>query len=400
MLSRIATVVLVLTISIAAAAQTSVGHYVYGQDTLFNPAVPFTVVDLSRPAETGGTIGAVAVRTFSNSCANGFKIRFFRDTTGLGTLQAFTERGPFSVTGPMTVVTLTPPVAISRGEYIGIVGLQTCLLPAAQDAVPGARAVFFNGDVTGPVSVTSGQTFESRALGVYGAASTTSEVRTHVILAAAALPGANNTFFRTDVFLAMPRNGVASGRLVYHPEGTSGVPGNPSRAFNVTTFNTLKITDFVSAIGRSGKGSIDVYVKLGDEPPVASARVYEDSGGGTKGFFMDALAIHEALPRVAQGVLHMPANPAKYRVNIGVRTIAATDIQFGVYANSTTRAFVTRSYPANYYVQTDAASLLGVQLQAGDYVLAYPVHAPAFVYAATNDNTSNDPSLQIAKPIR
>ena len=98
-------------------------------------------------------------------------------------------------------------------------------------------------------------------------------------------------------------------------------------------------------------------------------------------------------------------DPTKFRINIGVRTLdQPVGLGFDVYRSDRTQrgSSVFADYPANDFVQTGAEQLLGTTLQPGDAIVvrAAGILAPAFVYASTTDNTSQDPSIQYASVLR
>jgi hypothetical protein len=91
----------------------------------------FTAVDTSHPATTAASVVA-AMFSWSNApCPGAVKIKFFHPLpTGQG-IRYFDERGPFYVTDRATVVPLNPPVALQRGDLIGVADLTACGLPLA-----------------------------------------------------------------------------------------------------------------------------------------------------------------------------------------------------------------------------------------------------------------------------
>jgi hypothetical protein len=246
------------------------------------------------------------------------------------------------------------------------------------------------------------------ALGIFGSANADPEIRTQVIVAAASANGVGGSQFKTDIQLANPplpefifndvlRSDVVSGRLVYHPEGTSGAISDPSMPFQLTRGQSRTFADFVGSLGLSGKGSVDVYTTVGFEAPLAVARVYEDSAGSTKGFTMDAQLVERALSEDA--VLFAPTDSVRFRMNIGIRTLdRPATLAFSILRADGTARTQTRSqeFPANYYIQFGASQLLGAAPEPGDTIAVRAGGVPVFVYGSIIDNTSQDPSLQFA----
>ena len=386
-----------------------------GSTIVIGGFTPLTFVNLGTPATSDATIRMAAMRMSPGPpCNNSIKIKFFHRSGGV--ISMFAERGPFTPAGFVTKVTLTPPVDVRAGDLIGVTMSQACSLalgPLAETAkTEGVVQIY--GDASGSYDVYGGTTtprpflIPAVALSVFGSSTVDAEVRSQIIVAAASATGVGGSRFKTDIQLGNQqdviaispvRGGTVSGRLVYHPEATAGSPSDPSVAFTLAHNESKTLLDIVGGLGLSGKGSIDVYTTVGFEPPFAAARVYEDSGGSTKGFTMDAQLPERALQN--SGILFTPTDPVKFRMNIGVRTLdRPTSVVFQLYSASGTArvAYVLRSYPANYYVQTEASQLLGMPLQAGDTIVVTPSFGgdPVFVYSSIIDNTSQDPSLQFA----
>jgi hypothetical protein len=396
---RFFSVLVLLFATLSAGAQ--IGNYTFSANAASERTAPYTVVDLTAPSTGVGSIGAVAIRSNRPSCDEGFKLRFFRRSGN--TLTSIAERGPFSLNGYHTTVQFSTPVEVQEADLIGVVALKSCMTVVGQTPVLSAQSVEFAGDVNS-ASITNGTLLHHFALAAYGAETSTSEIRTQVIVVAGAAAGANNAQFRTDVFLTTPRTGVSWGRLVYHREGTTGYDNDPSVPFTIEGGYSKTIQNIIgTSLGLSGKGSIDIYTRIGFDPPVVSARVYDEPGsGGTKGFSFDAQRITEALPPGQQSVLFTPQDTTKFRMNVGIRTLdAPSQIDFILLGPSgQQRAIVTKSYPPNYFTQPDANSLLGVAPQAGDTILIIPIDSPVYVYGSIIDNFTNDPSLQLAKPLQ
>lgn len=392
-------VLVTLFLSTTALAEISVGNYVLGTDSsTINFAVPNTVIDLNSGATGAGNIGAVVIRSSTNNCpGNAFKVKFFRGSVGSMTMTA--ERGPFAITNSLTKVALVPPVPVQQGDVIGITELQNCTGTVGQKTAAFKNAYHYEGDITSTSGLTPSW-LPNFALAAYGAESMTSEVRTQVIIVAGVAQGQGSSLFKTDLLLANLRGTRAAGRLVFHRAGVAGSPSDPSFAFSVEPQRTVTYPNFVGTrLGLSNVvGSIDVYTTVGFEAPIINARIYDDPGsGGTKGFTMDALKIEEALQPFHNAVLFAPINTS-YRINIGIRTLEAGQIQFlHLDANGSTRAFVTKNYPADYFIQDSASIFTGVPWQPGDQIIVYSQQKSFYAYASVIDNGNNDPSVQVAK---
>jgi hypothetical protein len=437
MLNRILVVCCAMTLAVTATAQT-IGSYVLWPDTALDtssviigvpPDPARTYINLSGPATANGTIRMVAFRTAGASvthpCNDAVKIKFFRRSGD--TVNFITERGPFSVNATITKVNLSPPVDVLAGDLIGITLLQDCGLgglrmgPIGQ-ALKTEGTAFIQGDASGAYSLHAGpgvtappaRLIPALALSVFGSATTDAEVRSQIIVVAGSAPGVGGSRFKTDIqmanvpgpdflFNAPLRGDTVLGRLVYHAAGIAGTPSDPSVPFKLGPGEARTFLDFVATLGLSGLGSIDVYTTVGFESPLAVARIYEDSAGATKGLAIDALTPDRALQEDA--ILFAPTDPAKFRMNIGVRTLDhPVTLGFAIFrSNGTARtATITHDYLANQFVQDDATHVLGTTLEPGDYIVVRGGLAPAsaFVYGSIIDNTSQDPSVQFASVLR
>lgn len=400
---RVALLFFVMCITCAIASAQAIGNYVLAPNASTSGlSTPFTVIDISSAATTSGTIGAVAVRG-SQPCSGAFKVKFFHQPSN-GVYQMYAERGPFDVLFPINVVQMTPAVSVTAGDLIGITILSDCASAVGQIPLLFKNSAAFAGDVTGTTSIgNAASVIPNFALAVFGAPTSNTDIRTQTIVAAGAAQGAFGASFKTDVFLSNARTFRSSGRLVYHREETSGTGNDPSFPFTVDPHQSLVYPNFVfDKLAITGKGSIDVYTRMGFEAPTVTARVYDDSTGGTKGFTFDALTERDALQPSESATLAVPNDPSKYRINVGVRTLdGETRVDYGLFDQfGGQRAATSKTYPANYYQQVDFNSLFGVSFQAGDTIQIVQQAGRAFVYASVVDNTSNDPSVQIAKAVK
>ena len=62
---------------------------------------------------------------------------------------------------------------------------------------------------------------------------------------------------------------------------------------------------------------------------------------------------------------------------------------------------VSKAYPANYYIQRAASDFLeSYRFGGGESVVVSIYAGSAFVYGTIADDRTNDPSVQIARPLR
>ena len=216
--------------------------------------------------------------------------------------------------------------------------------------------------------------------------------------------GVGGSFFRTSVQLHNAGTTSLSGRIVFHPSGTSGGDGDPGLDFTLATGQTQTIPDLLPAMGSSGLGTADVITTVGSGSnlPIVSARVFNDAGAaGTTGFAFNALTSGDALTAGRRGVLAIPTDLTNFRMNVGVRTLAANVAMTLTVrdAAGAVAAAVPKFFAATYHEQQAATVFLnGLPLPPGGSITALVESGSVIVYGATVDNRTGDPSLQIASP--
>jgi hypothetical protein len=164
--------------------------------------------------------------------------------------------------------------------------------------------------------------------------------------------------------------------------------------------------DVVVAMGQSGLGSLDLVVPAGQGAPIVASRIYNDAGeAGTSGLSQDLIGCEARLKGVTRilwrgttGFLFTPLDPARTRLNIGVRTLdsgATLDVTVRNESGATVRTS-RKTYFANWFEQVDAASFLGGVIAGNETIEITVVLGSAIVYGATTDNITNDPAVQFA----
>jgi hypothetical protein len=221
-----------------------------------------------------------------------------------------------------------------------------------------------------------------------------------VIAAAASTAGNFGSFFRTSAQLYNPGTSNLKGKLIYHSAGVSGSDNDPSLSYDIPPSATLYFADIVSSMKQSGLGSIDIISN--SSFPVAIFRVFNDGGAtGTTGMVEEMLRPEEALTEGESAVLIGPPDPVAARLNIGVRTLAsgATLSVTQKTKDGATVKTLTKSYTGTYFNQTtDALFLEQTQgLAASDILIIKVTSGSAFIYGATTDNKTQDPSLQVGR---
>ncbi|HMC69012.1 MAG TPA: hypothetical protein VKJ07_07655, partial [Mycobacteriales bacterium] len=217
-------------------------------------------------------------------------------------------------------------------------------------------------------------------------------------------PGSFGSFFKTSLQLYNPKSSAVSGKIIFHTQGATGSPGDPSLAYSIAPGKTLSFNDLLPAMGvASGLGSADLAADINSALPVALARVFNDAGAsGTTGLSEDVLASDEALSQGKSGALLAPADLQKFRLNIGVRTLDQ-----GVTMTVTVRdkdgnvvKSLTKTFAPTFFAQVGSANFLdGLALSGGETISFDVTAGSAFVYGSTTDNITNDPSVQFARTI-
>jgi hypothetical protein len=210
------------------------------------------------------------------------------------------------------------------------------------------------------------------------------------------IPGNFGSFFKTSVQLLNPGASTSTGRLVFHPAGTSGQPTDPSQSWTLGPGQIVSYPDVGTALGQSGLGSVDVYVGEGQPLPVVITRIFNDAGaGGTSGFTEPFFRTSD-VPDHGSGFLIGPSDVAQFRYNIGIRTL---DSPVSVTATVRDAAgnvlhSVTNTYAENLFVQTSSTAFLGFSLGNDESIEIAFTGGGLIAYGATIDNVSNDPSAQ------
>ena len=215
-------------------------------------------------------------------------------------------------------------------------------------------------------------------------------------------PGSHGSYFKTSMQAFNPSTTNFPLRLVFHPAGAPASDSDPSKQITVLAGQVLYIPDLLPVMGiASGLGSLDVYFAVGETRKLATTfRVYNDGGAaGTSGFNEDLVPLNKVFVSGATLLLTCPPDPAKARLNVGVRTLGdgATITATLRSAAGATIKTVTNTYAANYFEQKTLDGFLGGATVVGNESLTLQITAgEAVVYGATVDNTTNDSSASLA----
>lgn len=367
----------------------------------YSLAAPYTYTDLSHPATADGTLTSVTFRWAGSKtgCSNNVKVKFLRPVNGFQ-FTVIAERGPFTTAGTLTTVALSPGVPVLAGDLLAITQLQQpgCVgvsysIGDPDNVLVGMPGDFETGLATTP-KITRGYALDARASG-------DGPVLVGVLAAVGAAAGSNGASFKTDIQIMNADNTFLSGKLVFHPAGRGGTDSDPSISYSLTGVGKILYPNVVSYIGLTGLGSMDV-LSTGGITPIVTTRVYNDQGAsGTNGFFETMLDPNEALGTYEQAAFQLPADPANFRMNIGVRTLSAgATISVNVVDNVTGigSGFITKTYAPVYFEQVTASAFTGVaSLPANGTVNIEVDSGSAIIYASTTDNRTNDSAITFAK---
>jgi len=227
---------------------------------------------------------------------------------------------------------------------------------------------------------------------------------TRVFPVVGSVEGSFGSFFRTAVQLHNPTSQRISGKLTFHIQAAEGNAADPSVNYSLGPSETASYSDIVASLGIARAiGSLDLVPDGNSAAPLSAVRVFNDGGtAGTTGMTLDQLGLADAVRAGQRGILIAAMKPAGSRMNIGIRTLLD-----GVTVTVTVRAkdgfmiqSTRRTYPQTFFVQVPLSDFTGGSVLLGDEVVIFDVEAgSALIYGAITDNTTQDPSVQIARPL-
>jgi hypothetical protein len=367
-----------------------------GNSQVFFGAQPLTVIDWSRPATASGTVNTASIAWTGaiTPCDSIFFVRFYAIPSNAFVTVMTNERGPFRAVTGINTVTLEPPVSVTTETYIGIrraAGPDTCGQPYGTFTRQPGRALFTSDDFkNGSITALS----PAANFRLQAQASNVPSVRVSTIPAVGALAGSNGSFFRTSLALANPGAIEIRGKLLYHPTGHSATDSDPSLSFVIPPNGTLNYPDVVATLGQSGLGSLDILTTA-SPTPIATARVFNDLGSaGTNGAAEDA--VPAGPDYLSTATVLIPQDLTNFRLNVGVRTIDAADLNIVVYdAAGLQQGTTVKSYAANFFEQVAASQLTGGTLPPGGRIVVSAFSKEFIVYGSITDNRTNDPTIRI-----
>jgi hypothetical protein len=149
-------------------------------------------------------------------------------------------------------------------------------------------------------------------------------------------------------------------------------------------------------MGQTGLGSIDLYVGQGQTVPIVVTRIFNDAGANGTSGFAEPFVEPADVPNIGTGFLIGPSDTARFRYNIGVRTLGGPVNLMATVRDSAgnTLHSVTNVYPANSFIQTSSTDFLGFSLGNDESIEIAFAGGGLIAYGATVDNVTNDPSAQ------
>ena len=364
-----------------------------------NSSLSATTIDMSHPATASGQVTTAWIRwTGPTTCSAQMHLKVLRFDAVLGTFTVVGDRALIVANGA-NKFSLGTPISVQAGDLVATVTDGTCGSVAATRARYGEFSLVTSGDIVTGRDITSfNMNRDTRPLVQL---TNSDPLVSGVIPAVGSAQGGFGSFFRTSLQLSNANSVASNVHIVFHPFGVTGNPSDPSRNFTLPPFTTTTHDDIVAEMGISGLGSMDITTTNG-VPPAVTTRVYNDTPSGTTGFYEEAVAPTAALHASDVVSFTLPGDLTNYRVNVGVRTLTATQLSINYYeGNGGTQqgGTIFKSYPANYFEQVPLSSFLNDQtLIPGGVLVMRMISGDAIVYASTTDNRTNDTSATVLKP--
>jgi hypothetical protein len=365
-----------------------------------------TVIAAGAPIDGDGVLDTVVFGWSQAAACSAVKIKVFR--VDGGQLDFVGERGPIAVTwnvagaDSLTRAALSPTIAVHRGDWLGIVGVNSgCGNPIGQNAGPSGSAEFA-GDVQSSVPFSAALAINgSLPPAIYASGNGQPEVFSGVLAGIGSLAGAHGANFKTGLQATNAYFSTIIGRLVFHALGQAAGPNDPTFSFSLDPGQVGAADDIVAAVGLTGLWSADLYMSSGDAAPVVVTRIFNDAGAaGTTGFtesLFDPADVKGGSGQSWTGVLLTPPDLAKYRMNIGIRTIGGP-VGVTVRVKDDKGNVLNTSnqvYAADTFFQLTAKAFCGgFDIGPNQSLVITFSNGGTIIYGATTDNVTNDPSIQ------
>lgn len=249
-------------------------------------------------------------------------------------------------------------------------------------------------------SVTPGQSVQ---LSGFMLAEAQAEIDSVLYVAAAAnSPGANNTFFQTDVWIQNPSGSEPLTVAVTFLPGGQDNTQRPSVNVTVAPLQQLLVPNVLQSLFQTGGGGA---LRLAAAAPfLVTSRTYNNPSNasevGTYGLSFPGLTLADSMGR---GTIAGLSNNASYRSNVGVLNPQpyAINLQFALYdeggalLGEGTRPLL----PLEWFQANTIFSFLNVNTTAdGAYLVINSTEGSFFAYGSVVDQKSGDGTVIMASP--
>jgi hypothetical protein len=402
-MSRIGTAAVAAVVSLVAAVSLTAQPLTIGKMTprgLFtvsNEPPTLTWIDVSHAAPRSGTIGGLSVRWSGPAgapCVNAYSARIVRASSVPGAWTIVANLGTYNSDNEL--VTLPAPVNVQAGDLLAVTALkaiQTCGAFVFSQGSQSDTVIRIPADLTNNVAPTFSNYAHGVVLNALAWQSISTLTATLPVVGSA--PGNFGAFFRTSLQLSNADTSRQDVRIVFHPQAQSAQASDPSLSVTLLPGRSVAYNDILATMGLTGIGSLDIY-GTGGKGPVVTARVFNDNGAaGTQGFTEEAVTREHFMVASQYGELPYPADPANFRMNLGVRTFDdGATVQFTGYdATGAFRGSLTKTYGPNYFEQFNAAALAAL---TDGWISVYVTAGSAVVYGSYTDNRTNDSNMKYA----
>jgi hypothetical protein len=220
--------------------------------------------------------------------------------------------------------------------------------------------------------------------------------RTTLIPLVGSTQGAHGSAFRTSAQLSNPGNSEITGSIVFHPAGIPSGNSNPQFAYRLGPYESQALPDVMASIGVSGVGSLEIVPDAG-QAPASSFRIEN----GPNSVVVPPVEAHSVMHAGTHSAIKMPSDSNRFRVNIGIRTLAA-GATIWVCMHEPDGTFIrgfTRYFPQNYVVQMPVSELLGGEVAANQMVMFTVNAGSAVILASTLENSGTASTLQVVRRV-
>lgn len=222
------------------------------------------------------------------------------------------------------------------------------------------------------------------------------------VAAAANSPGANNTFFQTDVWIQNPsRSEPVTVAVTYLPGGQDNT-ARPSVNVTVAPLQQVLVENVLQSLFQTGgAGALRLAA---DSPFLVTSRTYNNPANasevGTYGLAFPGVTLADSMGR---GTIAGLSNNARYRSNVGVLNPQpyAINLRFalydqgGVLLGEGTRPLL----PLEWFQANTIFSFLNVNTTTdGAYLVISSTEGSFFAYGSVVDQKSGDGTVIMAAP--